>query len=52
MGAAWAAGSIAVLGIGVLADVIGVLPAAMVAVPLTALGVVLAWRLPRLPGTA
>ncbi|NLG60731.1 MAG: MFS transporter [Candidatus Cloacimonetes bacterium] len=46
MGAAWAAGSIAVLGIGVLADLIGVLAAALVAVPLTSLGVVLAWALP------
>lgn len=46
MGAAWAAGSIAVLGIGVLADQIGVLAASMVAVPLTFLGVVFAWALP------
>ena len=46
MGAAWAAGSVAVLGIGVLADQIGVLGASMVAVPLTGLGVLFAWRLP------
>lgn len=46
MGAAWAAGSVAVLGIGVLADQIGVLGACMVAVPLTGLGVLFAWRLP------
>lgn len=51
MGAAWAAGSVAVLGIGLLADQIGVLAAALVAVPMTALGVLFAWRLPK-DGTA
>ena len=49
MGAAWATGSVAMLGIGVLADQIGAQPAALAAVPLTAVGLALAWALPHMP---
>lgn len=49
MGAAWATGSVAMLGIGILADQIGPQSAALAAVPLTALGIALAWALPHMP---
>lgn len=49
MGAAWATGSIAMLGVGVLADQIGAQAAALTAVPLTGLGVLLALALPHMP---
>lgn len=49
MGAAWATGSIGMLGIGILADQVGPQSAALMAVPLTALGIALAWALPHMP---
>ncbi len=44
MGLAWAVGSIAVIGFGFLADVIGPRPAAIVSLPLLVIGVVLAFH--------
>ncbi|HSL68644.1 MAG TPA: MFS transporter [Longimicrobiales bacterium] len=49
MGLAWATGSIAMLGIGVLADAIGAQPAALVAMPAMLIGAVFAAALPRQP---
>ena len=44
MGLAWAAGSVGVIGLGFLGDVIGARPAALVAVPLLGVGTVLAFH--------
>lgn len=52
MGAAWATGSVAVLGIGILADHVGPQSAALLAVPLTGIGIGLALGLPRRVGAA
>jgi FSR family fosmidomycin resistance protein-like MFS transporter len=49
MGLAWATGSIAMLGVGVLADQIGPQNAALVAMPTMLLGALLAAALPRRP---
>jgi FSR family fosmidomycin resistance protein-like MFS transporter len=49
MGAAWATGSIAMLGIGVLADQIGAQAAALAALPAILVAVGLALALPRMP---
>jgi FSR family fosmidomycin resistance protein-like MFS transporter len=47
MGLAWATGSIAMLGVGVLADAIGPRSAALLVMPVMLVGTGLAWTLPR-----
>ena len=49
MGLAWATGSVAMLGVGVLADAIGAPPAALVAMPAMLIGAGFAAALPRQP---
>lgn len=49
MGAAWATGSIAMLGIGLLADQIGPQAAALAAMPVILVAIGLALALPRMP---
>ncbi len=46
MGLAWAAGSIGMLGVGVLADAMGPQQAALMVTPIMLLGTVFAWVLP------
>jgi MFS transporter, FSR family, fosmidomycin resistance protein len=47
MGLAWATGSVFMLGVGVLADVIGPRPASLLAMPTMLIGTAFAWALPR-----